>query len=225
MRGTGPGNLRKDRNVESKAKILAVDDSRANLAIIQEMLGDEHQLRMVESGAEALEIVREFQPDITILDVMMPGIDGYEVCRKMRADPSLNNNRIIMVSAKVLITDRLKGYAAGADDYITKPFNEKEVIAKIGVFLRLKNAGEVKQLKSGMMSVLGPEVNMRLSGILLPSSILMSDGDLESIERKMLAEMINRNVTSLQELLEEIVNLWSHAPELESNPVASGVGG
>lgn len=193
--------------MQTKAKVLAVDDNPANLAIMREMIAGEHLLMTAESGEAALKIAYEFRPDITLLDIMMPGLDGYEVCRKMRADPRLTTNKIIMVSAKALVSERLQGYSAGADDYVTKPFEEKELLAKIRVFLRLKTAMEMDHLKMGMKSLLGPEMNARLSGIILPSSILMSDTDLEGIERKMLAEMVYRNVTRLKGLLDGILNL------------------
>lgn len=203
----------KDTLVETKAKILAVDDNPANLAIMREMVAGEHLLMTAESGEAALKIAYEFRPDITLLDIMMPGLDGYEVCRRMRADPRLAANKIIMVSAKALVSERLEGYAAGADDYVTKPFEEEELLAKIRVFLRLKTATEMDHLQSGMKSLLGPEMNARLSGIILPSSILMSDTDLEGIERKMLAEMVYRNVTRFKELLDRILNL--QAPDTD----------
>ncbi len=193
--------------MQTKAKVLAVDDNPANLAIMREMIAGEHLLMTAESGEAALKIAYEFRPDITLLDIMMPGLDGYAVCRRMRADPRLTTNKIIMVSAKALVSERLQGYAAGADDYVTKPFEEKELLAKIRVFLRLKTATEMDHLKMGMKSLLGPEMNARLSGIILPSSILMSDTDLEGIERKMLAEMVYRNVTRLKGLLDGILNL------------------
>lgn len=198
--------------MHTKAKVLAVDDNPANLAIMREMLAGEHLLMTTESGEDALKIAYEFRPDITLLDIMMPGIDGYEVCRRMRADPRLSTNKIIMVSAKALVSERLQGYSAGADDYVTKPFEEKELLAKIRVFLRLKTAMEMDHLKTGMKSLLGPEMNARLSGIILPSSILMSDTELENIERKMLAELVYRNVTRLKELLDGILNLQMPNP-------------
>ena len=123
--------------MQEKNKILAVDDKPINLAVIAELLESQYDLRTVSAGMDALKVAREFLPDIILLDIMMPGMDGYEVCRRLRADSTLRHTKIIIVSAKAMISERLKGYQAGADDYVIKPFNEDELLAKIRVYLRL----------------------------------------------------------------------------------------
>ncbi len=121
--------------MQRQSRILLVDDNPTNLAILEEMLGDEYRWEAATSGEEALEIAPDFQPDLILLDVMMPGINGYETCRRIRANPALRNVKIVMVSAKALVSERLEGYDAGADDYLTKPFDEKELLAKVRVYL------------------------------------------------------------------------------------------
>ena len=121
--------------MQPQSRILLVDDNPTNLAILEEMLGDEYRWEAATSGEEALEIAPDFQPDLILLDVMMPGINGYETCRRIRANPALRNVKIVMVSAKALVSERLEGYDAGADDYLTKPFDEKELLAKVRVYL------------------------------------------------------------------------------------------
>ncbi|MCZ6449819.1 MAG: response regulator [Deltaproteobacteria bacterium] len=121
--------------MQRQSRILLVDDNPTNLAILAEMLGDEYRWEAATSGEEALEIAPDFQPDLILLDVMMPGINGYETCRRIRANPALRNVKIVMVSAKALVSERLEGYDAGADDYLTKPFDEKELLAKVRVYL------------------------------------------------------------------------------------------
>ena len=121
--------------MQRQSRILLVDDNPTNLAILEEMLGDEYRRGTATSGEEALEIAPDFQPDLILLDVMMPGINGYETCRRIRANPALRNVKIVMVSAKALVSERLEGYDAGADDYLTKPFDEKELLAKVRVYL------------------------------------------------------------------------------------------
>ena len=81
-------------------------------------------------------------PELVLLDVMMPGMDGYEACRRMRAEPSLKSLRIILVSAKAMPSERLKGFEAGADDYVTKPFDHDELCAKIRVYLGMDRKSE-----------------------------------------------------------------------------------
>ncbi len=132
--------------METQYRILAVDDDAANLNIISEMLEDKYQVITAESGEEGLQKAKEVVPDLVLLDIMMPGIDGYEVCRRLRSDSQYANTKILFLSAKELVKDRLIGYDAGGDDYITKPFDDEELLAKIKVFLRLKYEEQIKSL-------------------------------------------------------------------------------
>ncbi len=132
--------------MENQYKILVVDDDAANLNIISEILAGRYNYVTAENGEEALKKAQIFVPDLVLLDIIMPGIDGYEVCKRLRFDSMYANTKILFLSAKELVKDRLTGYDAGGDDYITKPFDEDELLAKIKVFLRLKNEEEIKSL-------------------------------------------------------------------------------
>ena len=123
--------------MQMKKKVLAVDDSDLNLEVIKEILDDEYELKMARSGKEALDVAVDFQPDVVLLDIMMPDIDGYEVCQQIRANPALRHTRVIMVSAKAMTSERIEGYQAGANVYIAKPFDENELLAKIRQQIRL----------------------------------------------------------------------------------------
>jgi CheY-like chemotaxis protein len=133
--------------MQRQDRILIVDNNPVNVAILEEMLGEGCHLATAASGEEALALTSDFRPDLILLDIMMPGIDGYETCRRIRATPALRHTKIIMVSAKALVAERLQEYEAGADDYVTKPFEEEELLAKVRVYLRLKSIEEVDQLK------------------------------------------------------------------------------
>lgn len=111
-------------------KILAVDDQQLNLDILCEML-DGFIVRTAQFGSEAVQIAKVFQPDIVLLDVMMPVVGGLETCHLLRQLPQLDQCRIIMVSAKAMAHERLEGLDAGADDYLTKPFDEESLWAMI----------------------------------------------------------------------------------------------
>ena len=137
-----------ENNEISRSKILAVDDNAMNIAIMQEVFDGICTLKTAASGQEALDTAEMFSPDIILLDIMMPGIDGYEVCRRIRANPNLRLSKVIMVSAKSMTSERIKGYEAGADDYIVKPFDADELLAKIRVYLRLKTVEELDRAKS-----------------------------------------------------------------------------
>ncbi len=112
-------------------KILVVDDDQTNLKFLREILDDEYHLLTVDTGEEALSTIHEFNPKIVLLDIMLPGVSGYEVCEKIRQDEKLSQVKIILISAKAMINERQKGYEAGADDYITKPFDHEELLLKV----------------------------------------------------------------------------------------------
>jgi len=119
--------------------ILAVDDNPMNLAVIEEIFESEFELHLIDNGREALTVARQCLPDVVLLDVMMPEINGYEVCSRLKQDPALRQSQIIMVSANTDLEDRLQGYRAGADDYVTRPFDPDELYAKVCVNLRNKS--------------------------------------------------------------------------------------
>jgi DNA-binding response OmpR family regulator len=127
--------MERDKYMQIKKKILAVDDNPNNNAIVEELFGDRYDLRTATTGEEALQIARDFQPDLILLDIMMPGMDGYEVCRRLRRYPALSETKIIMVTAKGGLEDKVTGYEVGANDYITKPFDEENIMESVKFFL------------------------------------------------------------------------------------------
>ena len=123
--------------MQFKSKLLIVDDDATNRKILRLRLQDRYELREACSGEEALEILKEFNPILILLDIMMDGIDGYEVTRSIRRTESLSSAKVILVSGKALLEDRAEGYRSGADDYITKPFHCEELKVKVGNFEKL----------------------------------------------------------------------------------------
>ena len=117
-------------------KILTVDDQSLNNEIVQEILGYDYDVKTATTSDEALKIALDFQPNLILLDIMMPGMDGYEVCRRLRANSAFRDTTIIMVSAKETIEDKVKGYEVGASDYISKPFTEESLRESVSFFLR-----------------------------------------------------------------------------------------
>lgn len=121
-------------------RILVVDDERANLNAVERIFMDSgYELAFAENGNEALDAVKGCVPDLVILDIMMPGISGYEVCRRLKADQQTARTMVLLLSGKGDIGDRLKGYEVEADDYLTKPYDSEELRAKAGILLRLKS--------------------------------------------------------------------------------------
>ena len=118
----------------AKQKILIVDDDTNIAELISLYLTKEcFETRMVEDGEEAIQAFEEFQPNLILLDLMLPGMDGYEVCRTIRKTSSVP---IIMLSAKGEIFDKVLGLELGADDYMIKPFDSKELVARVKAVLR-----------------------------------------------------------------------------------------
>src|ERR1700741_3402411 len=106
-------------NTAMSHTLLAVDDDAIILEMYQAILGEVYNLHTVSSGQEAVAFLDAHpRVDLVLLDIMMPRMDGYEVCRKIRKNPSFSHAKIILVSSKMLLEDRLRGYEGGADDYI-----------------------------------------------------------------------------------------------------------
>ena len=135
------------------SKILAIDDEPTNLDIVREIFDNKSRYHLItaESGEAALKKIKSFSPDIILLDIMMPGVDGYEVCKIIRKHITDSQVKIIMVSGKAQVEERLEGYEAGADDYFTKPFAEDELKAKVDVYIALiKAERETQQLNQAL---------------------------------------------------------------------------
>jgi two-component system phosphate regulon response regulator PhoB len=120
--------------MSKKPLLLAVDDNPVNLLILEEMLSEEFEVESALDGTEAMRRALAIRPDILLLDVMMPGINGLDVCRQIRNSLELSEMRIILVSAMALPSEREAGIRAGADSYVTKPFNEEKLLETIHSF-------------------------------------------------------------------------------------------
>ena len=122
----------------TQAKLLIVDDKTANLDLLREMLAPlGHQIFFATSGAKALSVAASVLPDLVLLDVMMPEMDGFETCRHFKKDETLREIPIIFVTAKTNVEDLARGFEVGAVDYITKPVKKPEVNARVSTHLRI----------------------------------------------------------------------------------------
>lgn len=123
----------------SEATILVVDDTPANLALMDTLLRDTYKVKVANSGERALEIAQsDTPPDLILLDILMPGLDGYEVCRRLKANEATKDIPIIFITAMADVENESMGFALGAVDYISKPFNKTVVKARIRVHMQLK---------------------------------------------------------------------------------------
>ena len=121
-------------------RILIVDDE-PNIVLALELLMKKagFEVHTADDGEKALHAVRDLRPDLVLLDIMMPKMDGYEVCQRIRSDASLKNVRIFMLTAKGREVEKAKGLALGADHYITKPFSTRQVVMKVKEILAARS--------------------------------------------------------------------------------------
>lgn len=121
-------------------KILIADDNLQNVELLEAYLSDfDCELRTAHDGEETLRVVEEFQPDLLLLDIMMPRLSGFEVCRKIRNNPSTRDLLILMVTALNEAADFERGVQSGTDDFLTKPVNKIELLCRVRSLLRVRH--------------------------------------------------------------------------------------
>lgn len=144
----GSADVKKEvkRGVEQgggPAKVLVVDDNEPNLELLQAYLEElECETIPARSGAEALELVRRERPDLILLDVMMPEMSGFEVCKRLKNDPATAKIPIIMVTALTELGDIERGIDSGTDDFLSKPINKGELLTRVRTMLKLKDLSD-----------------------------------------------------------------------------------
>jgi signal transduction histidine kinase len=140
------GGERRAAAAPSRPRILVVDDSETIRALVATLLGPEYECLSVASGAEALARAGSFAPDVIVSDVLMPGMDGYELCRRVRADPVLGTVPFVLLTCVTDNDSRAHGLEVGADDYLFKPIRRRELLARVGSLLRLhRTMGDLEQ--------------------------------------------------------------------------------
>ena len=139
--------MSKEENQESindKPLVLLVDDVPQNIQILHQILDmGEYSFAIATNGKETLQMVKKKLPDLILLDIMLGDIDGFEVCRQLKKDPETASVPIIFLTAKVGVEDKVKGFRLGAVDYITKPFEDAEVVARVHTHIQLKKSIDI----------------------------------------------------------------------------------
>lgn len=138
-----------------KPRILIVDDESANLKVMREVLGNQYRMSFAKSGAAALALLEKEQPKLILLDIMMPDMNGFEVCEILKSTPALSHIPIIFVTALGDESDEFKGFELGAVDYITKPISPAIVRARVKTHLSLVQAEQLKQAHVDLVHRLG----------------------------------------------------------------------
>jgi len=137
---------------QSPGRVLVVDDTAANLKLLEDLLGFHgYDVDVAESGEEALAAIKRDPPDLVLLDVVMPGLSGYDVCLAIRADPALAMLPVVMVTALENREERVRGLEAGADDFLSKPVNPPELIARVRSLLRIRRLYETVQKQADQL--------------------------------------------------------------------------
>ena len=139
-------------NATEKRTVLIVDDTAENLTLMNGLLKDEYRTRIANSGERALKLAAgETPPDLVLLDIMMPGLDGYEVCRRLKADAKTRDIPVIFLTAKTEVQDEQMGFDVGCVDYITKPISPPIVMARVRTQLALKAAADFLKDKNAYL--------------------------------------------------------------------------
>lgn len=138
----------------ARITVLLIDDDVRLASLLKEYLGkQEIDVQHVEDGERGLSALRRSAFDVVLLDLMLPGLDGLEVCRRIRATPELAQTAVLMLTAKGDDVDRIVGLELGADDYVPKPFNPRELLARIRAVLRRGSAPSRPRFKSGSLEI------------------------------------------------------------------------
>jgi len=149
--------------VGEPTKILAVDDVRQNLRLLEAILAPQgYTVMPASSGAEALEKVVTERPDLILLDVLMPEMNGYEVCRALRDDPATRFLPVVMITSSDA-ADRLSAIESGADDFIQKPFDKQELLARVRSLVRIKRYHDTIETQAGELAELNTNLEARVA--------------------------------------------------------------
>ncbi|HEY2920353.1 MAG TPA: response regulator, partial [Candidatus Binatia bacterium] len=133
-------------------RILAVDDNKQNLSLLERALTSaKYEVVTAEDGPTALKLIGSAKPDLVLLDVMMPGMSGYEVCQHIRANEATCLLPVVMLTALTDVADRIRGIEAGADDFLSKPVNREELLTRVKSLLRIKTLHDDVETKNHLL--------------------------------------------------------------------------
>ncbi len=150
----------------AKPMILIVDDVSKNIQLLGNILRNmNYQISFATNGEQALLMINDVNPDLILLDIMMPGMDGYEVCKRLKNNPRSAEIPVIFLTAKTETEDVVKGFQMGAVDFVSKPFNSSELLARVNTHVELRNAKKELQNYAGQLKERNKELEDLLSHI------------------------------------------------------------
>ena len=205
----------KNNNVN---RILIVDDEPDVTELLKYKLEqDGHLCQVVNNPLSFISVAREFNPNLILLDIMMPELNGLQLCKMVRLDPKMNAIPIIFLTARGEVEDRIKGLESGGDDYISKPFNTKELLLRVANILNRNQLGGTVNNKN----------RIQIAGVVLDDSLheLTVDGEvviLTATEFRLLKLlMLRKNRVQTRENL--LVNVWNYDTDIETRTVDTHV--
>jgi len=205
----------KNNNVN---RILIVDDEPDVTELLKYKIEqDGHLCQVVNNPLSFISVAREFNPNLILLDIMMPELNGLQLCKMVRSDPKMNTIPIIFLTARGEVEDRIKGLESGGDDYISKPFNTKELMLRVANILNRNQSGGTVNNKN----------RIQIAGVVLDDSLheLTVDGEvviLTATEFRLLKLlMLRKNRVQTRENL--LVNVWNYDTDIETRTVDTHV--
>src|SRR5882724_4205346 len=198
------------------ASILIVDDEDHNRALLKAILGGQHRILEAPDGPSALTLIAQERVDLVLLDVMMPGMTGYDVCRKLKETPSEPFLPVLLVTALSDQEQKNLGLQAGADDFPRKPVDRRELLLRVRAFLRLraqdalirqqlKQLAQLQNTKDEMLSLMVHDLRSPLAGIISHLSLILEDAP-EGLLRKD-AQAALRSADTMRDSLEEALQI------------------
>ena len=202
------------------AKVLIVDDTPANIDVLDLFLEKQgYKISIAQSGESALDLADRISPDLILLDVMMPGIDGFETCRRLKLNDKNKDIPIIFITARNEPADIIKGFSLGGVDYITKPFSQEEVCARVHLHLKLKmlmadletknqKLATLNDLKNKFLGMASHDLRNPISTIQAFSKILLDHGEtLADDAKKEFLQSIHKVSNDMLALLSDLLNI------------------
>ncbi|MCP4750718.1 MAG: hybrid sensor histidine kinase/response regulator [Proteobacteria bacterium] len=185
-----------NNEIDRKGNILVVDDKPDNLRLLVNLLSKQgYQVRPVPNGKLALSGSQAIPPDLILLDVMMPEMDGFETCRQLKASPKTEDIPIVFLTAKTSTEDIVKGFNLGAVDYVTKPFNQTELLARVKTHLSLKFSQETvvreSRKRKELLQILCHDLQNQISGSLGFWELILEDHSLLSDFKDLINKGLN----------------------------------
>ena len=218
------------RDKQEMDVILVVDDTEANIDILMDILGESYDVRVAMDGESALEMAAEDPPDLILLDIMMPGMDGYQVSEQLKLSEQTSRIPVIFVTALGEMEYESKGLTLGAVDYITKPFNPEIVKLRVENHLKLIRANaalqkqndillENERLRNDVESIARHDLKTPLNALITIPELLLQEDGISQNQREML-EMITTSGFRVMDIINSSIDLYKM--EKKTIPPATG---